>query len=134
MQTSMLIGGALAAGENSPEAVLNPRTGETIAEVPEASEAQVDGRRRRRPRRLRRLVARPRPLERSAALHRIADRIEAEADAFAALESLNCGKPINAMKNDEIPAIVDCWRFFAARGPLPARRRSPASTSPATPR
>ena len=42
MQTSMLIGGALAAGENSPEAVLNPRTGETIAEVPEASEAQVD--------------------------------------------------------------------------------------------
>ena len=133
MQTSMLIGGALAAGENSPEAVLNPRTGETIAEVPEASEAQVDA-----------AVAAARgafdawsrttPAERSTALLRIADRIEAEADAFAALEALNCGKPINAMKGDEIPAIVDCWRFFAARGPLPARRRSPASISPATPR
>ncbi len=32
---------------------------------------------------------------------------------FAALEALNCGKPINAVRNDEIPAIVDCFRFFA---------------------
>ena len=29
------------------------------------------------------------------------------------LEALNCGKPINAARNDEIPAIVDCYRFFA---------------------
>ena len=35
------------------------------------------------------------------------------SDGFAALEALNCGKPINAMRNDEIPAIADCWRFFA---------------------
>lgn len=112
MQTEMLIGGALAAGENSPEAVLNPRTGATIAEVPEASEAQVEA-----------AVAaaagafeawsRTTPAERSAVLYRIADRIEADADALSELEALNCGKPINAMKGDEIPAIVDCWRFFA---------------------
>jgi aminobutyraldehyde dehydrogenase len=112
MQTEMLIGDAFAAGENSADAVLNPRIGETIAEVPEASEAQVDA-----------AVAAARaafdgwarttPAERSAALHRIADRIAAEAEGFAALEALNCGKPINAMRGDEIPAIVDCWRFFA---------------------
>ena len=112
MQTDMTIGGAAVPGENSPEAVLNPRTGAPIAEVPEASEAQVDA-----------AVGAASdafaawslttPAERSAALHRIADRIEAEADAFAALEALNCGKPLNAMRNDEIPAIVDCWRFFA---------------------
>ena len=112
MQTDMLIGGALAAGENSPETVLDPRTGAPVVDVPEASEAQVDA-----------AVAaasgafeawsRTTPAERSAILHRIADRIEAEADAFAALEALNCGKPINAVRNDEIPAIVDCWRFFA---------------------
>ena len=42
-----------------------------------------------------------------------ADAIEKDAAAFAALESLNCGKPINAVLNDEIPAIVDCYRFFA---------------------
>ena len=39
--------------------------------------------------------------------------IEDDAAGFAALEALNCGKPINAVLNDEIPAIVDCWRFFA---------------------
>ena len=114
MQTSMLIGGALAAGENSPEAVLNPRTGETIAEVPEASEAQVDAAVAAARGAFDDLVADHARSSASTALHRIADRIEAEADAFAALESLNCGKPINAMKGDEIPAIVDCWRFFAA--------------------
>ncbi len=113
MQTELLIGGVFAAGENAPETVLNPRTGAAIAEVPEASEAQVDA-----------AIAAARgafetwsrttPAERSALLHRVADRIEAEADALSALEALNCGKPINAMRNDEIPAIVDCWRFFAA--------------------
>ena len=53
------------------------------------------------------------PSERSAALLRIADRIEREAHDFAALEALNCGKPINLALNDELPAVVDCYRFFA---------------------
>ncbi|MFD2855133.1 gamma-aminobutyraldehyde dehydrogenase [Seohaeicola zhoushanensis] len=43
----------------------------------------------------------------------IADAIEADADAFAALEAMNCGKPIGCARNDEIPAIVDCFRYFA---------------------
>ena len=112
IQTQLLIGSAFEAGQEAAEAILNPRTGALILEVPEASTAQVD-----------RAVAAARkafegwsrttPAERSAALLRIADRIEAEADAFAALEALNCGKPINAARGDEIPAIVDCYRFFA---------------------
>ncbi|MBE0555217.1 MAG: gamma-aminobutyraldehyde dehydrogenase [Rhodobacteraceae bacterium] len=112
MQTQLLIGSAFEAGQEAAEAILNPRTGGLILDVPEASTAQVD-----------RAVAAARkafegwsrttPAERSAALLRIADRIEAEADAFAALEALNCGKPINAARGDEIPAIVDCYRFFA---------------------
>ncbi|RYI12144.1 MAG: aldehyde dehydrogenase family protein, partial [Acetobacteraceae bacterium] len=112
MQTQFLIGSAFEAGTEAPEPILNPRTGGLILEVPEASTVQVD-----------RAVAAARkafegwsrttPAERSAALLTIADRIEAEADAFAALEALNCGKPINAARNDEIPAIVDCFRYFA---------------------
>ncbi len=112
IQTQLLIGSAFEAGQEAAEAILNPRTGGLILDVPEASTAQVD-----------RAVAAARkafegwsrttPAERSAALLRIADRIEAEADAFAALEALNCGKPINAARGDEIPAIVDCYRFFA---------------------
>ncbi len=112
MQTDMLIGDRFVAGEGPAEAVVNPRTGATIVDLPEASGEQVvaavaaaraafDG------------WARTTPAARAAALLRIADRIEAEGDAFAALEALNCGKPINAVTGDEIPAIVDCWRFFA---------------------
>ena len=112
IDTTMLIGASFEAGEEASEPILNPRTGGLILDLPEASTAQVD-----------RAVAAARgafdgwarttPAERSAALLRIADRIEAEAQGFAALEALNCGKPINAALNDEIPAIVDCYRFFA---------------------
>ncbi|WP_136644966.1 gamma-aminobutyraldehyde dehydrogenase [Tabrizicola sp. YIM 78059] len=112
MHTQLLIGPNFETGQETPEPILNPRTGGLILEVPEASTAQVD-----------RAVAAARaafdswsrttPAERSAVLLAIADRIEAEADAFASLEALNCGKPINAARNDEIPAIVDCFRYFA---------------------
>ncbi|GAB4513841.1 MAG: gamma-aminobutyraldehyde dehydrogenase [Roseibium sp.] len=112
MDTQMLIGGSFEAGTEAEETILNPRTGETIVSIAEASFEQVE-----------RAVAaaekafetwsRTTPAERAGYLLKIADRIEAEAEGFAALEALNCGKPINAAKDDEIPAIVDCYRFFA---------------------
>lgn len=46
-------------------------------------------------------------------LLRVARRIEDEADTFAALESLNCGKPIRLARRDDVSATIDCWRFFA---------------------
>jgi aminobutyraldehyde dehydrogenase len=112
MQTEMLIGSKFEAGTEAAEAVLNPRTGKTILDMPEASQKQID-----------QAVAaaekayaswsRTTPAQRSTYLLRIAERIEAEAEEFAKLEALNCGKPVNAVLNDEIPAIVDCYRFFA---------------------
>lgn len=112
IDTSLLIGSSVETGQETVEPILNPRTGALILDVPEASTAQVD-RAVAAARRAFGHWSRTTPAERSAALLRIADRIEAEADAFAALEALNCGKPINAARNDEIPAIVDCYRFFA---------------------
>ena len=112
MDTNMLIGASMEAGTETEETVLNPKTGNAILELPEASQAQID-----------RAVAaanaafsnwsRTTPAERSGYLLKIAAAIESQAGEFAALEALNCGKPINAVMNDEIPAIVDCWRFFA---------------------
>lgn len=112
MDTSMLIGGAFEAGAGAAETVLNPRTGAAIVTVPEADAAQID-----------RAVAAARKAfagwsrttfaERSAKLMAIADAVEANAASLAALEALNCGKPINAVTNDEMPAIADCFRFFA---------------------
>lgn len=112
MDTEMLIGSRFEKGTETEEPILNPKTGQTILNLPEASQAQIDA-----------AVAsagkafagwsRTTPAQRSGYLLKIADRIEAEAAEFARLEALNCGKPINAVLNDEIPAIVDCYRFFA---------------------
>ncbi|MCQ2006399.1 gamma-aminobutyraldehyde dehydrogenase [Rhizobium sp. NRK18] len=112
MDTAMLIGSDMVKGEDQEERILNPKTGGLILDLPEASPAQIDA-----------AVAaatkafsawsKTTPGERAGYLLKIADAIEADADAFAALEALNCGKPINAVRNDEIPAIADCYRFFA---------------------
>ena len=112
MDTQLLIGSTFEAGTETEELILNPRTGAKIIDLAEASQAQIE----------RAVDAAEKafdswsvttPGERSGYLLKIADAIEADADAFAALEALNCGKPINAVRNDELPAIVDCWRFFA---------------------
>ena len=53
------------------------------------------------------------PSERSLALLRIADAIEARAEDFIAIESENTGKPIALTRSEEIPPMVDQIRFFA---------------------
>ena len=112
MNTQMLIGSRFEAGTETEEMVLNPRTGELVSTLPEASPSQIDA-----------AVgaaetafaswSRTTPAQRSGYLLRIGQAIEDRAQEFAELEALNCGKPINAVLDDEIPAIVDCWRFFA---------------------
>ncbi len=112
MDTKMLIGSKFEKGTETEELILNPKTGETVLKLPEASQSQIEA-----------AIAaaekafatwsRTTPGQRSGYLLKIAERIEAEAKEFATLEALNCGKPINAVLNDEIPAIVDCYRFFA---------------------
>jgi betaine-aldehyde dehydrogenase len=99
-----------AGGATTP--VLNPATGQEIAQAPSSTQADVD-----------RAVAAARaafpgwaattPGERALALLRLADALEARADELAELESDNAGKPINAFKDDEIPFLVDNLRFFA---------------------
>lgn len=132
MQTQLLIGGRLVAGEAGADRVLDAASGQEIAAVAAASPAQVDA-----------AVmaaeaafgewARTAPKERAARLLRIADHLDAEASAYAALESRNTGKPLAAMLADEMPAIADVFRFFAgaARSPqgLAAAEYLPGHTS-----
>jgi betaine-aldehyde dehydrogenase len=53
------------------------------------------------------------PSERSLALYRIADAIEARAEEFIATEVENTGKPVALTRSEEIPPMVDQIRFFA---------------------
>lgn len=122
METKMLIGSSFEAGTEIEESVLNPRTGETILMLPEANSDQID-----------RAVAAARaafvgwsrttPGHRSDKLLAIADAVEGSLEELAQLEALNCGKPINEVRTAEIPAVADCFRYFAGavrnmHGPL----------------
>ena len=112
MQTQMLIGSSFVAGTETAETILNPKTEETIIELPEAAPDQVHWAVNSASRAFK-TWSRTTPAERSALILKLADRIEAEAEDFATLEALNCGKPRHAVLRDEMPAVVDCFRFFA---------------------
>ena len=112
MQNQLLINGELVAGEGEKQAVYNPATGEVLLEIAEASEAQVDAAVQAADRAFTEW-GQTTPKTRAECLMKLADVIEANADAFANLESLNCGKPLHCVQGDEIPAVVDVFRFFA---------------------
>ncbi|MCD7107988.1 gamma-aminobutyraldehyde dehydrogenase [Rhizobium sp. DKSPLA3] len=112
MDTDLLIGARFEPGTEAEEQILNPKTGAKILGLAEASHGQIDAAVEAAERAFA-TWSRTTPAERSTYLLRIADAIERDADGFASLEALNCGKPLHAVRNDEIPAIVDCWRFFA---------------------
>src|SRR5579863_5647853 len=112
MQTQMLIAGRLVAGQGPREDILDPAAGAKIAAVPEATLEQVDAAVAAAERAFAGWAATA-AKDRAAALLRIADRLESEGAEYAALESLNTGKPLTAVLADEIPAIADVFRFFA---------------------
>ncbi|MBI3156379.1 MAG: gamma-aminobutyraldehyde dehydrogenase [Burkholderiales bacterium] len=112
LPTDLFIDGAFVRGDGEIERVLDPATGALLAEVPEAGAEQLH----------KAVSAAHRafdawrdttPAERSAMLLKLAAAIEAQAETFARLESLNCGKPYARALGDEIPAVVDVFRFFA---------------------
>ncbi len=91
--------------------VLNPATGETIGEVPNASADEVDEAVERAK------AARPEwldatPAERSELLLELADVISDNAEELAQIESRNVGKPIT-LAREEMPFAADNLRFFA---------------------
>jgi aminobutyraldehyde dehydrogenase len=112
LDTQMLIGANFVAGTETPETVVNPKTEETIVNLPDASPAQVDAAVNAATKAFQ-SWSRTTPAERSALLLKLADAIDREAEAFARLEALNCGKPRIRVLQDEMPAISDCFRFFA---------------------
>ncbi|HSD92767.1 MAG TPA: gamma-aminobutyraldehyde dehydrogenase [Methyloceanibacter sp.] len=112
LDTQMLIGSKFVSGSDAPEAVINPKTEETIVSLPDASPAQVDAAVNAAAGAFK-TWSRTTPAERSGLLLKLADAIDAEAEAFATLEALNCGKPRIRVLQDELPGVSDCFRFFA---------------------
>ena len=113
MQIKQLINNELVLGDGPSEKIINPFNSEIITEIPQSSTEQVN------------LAvqsaksafkswSRTTPSDRSAMLLKVADMIEQKAEEIARIESLNCGKPYHLVLNDEIPGVVDVFRFNAA--------------------
>jgi 1-pyrroline dehydrogenase len=99
-----------SAGGDTME-VLNPATGEVIAEVAsstaEDADRAVEAAKNALPEWLETT-----PGERADMLFKLADLIEENAEELAALESKNVGKPLSYAR-DEMPVSADNIRFFA---------------------
>jgi 1-pyrroline dehydrogenase len=110
----MFIGGRWLRGTGSDyQKVVNPATGETLAEAPMGTEEDVN---------LAVAAARAAyddvwfdttPRERSAMLLELADAVTSHGEELARIESENVGKLLGATISEEIPEIADCFRFFA---------------------
>ena len=112
------IGGEFAdPAEGGTEEVTNPATGEVIARAPLSTKEDID-----------RAVSAARkafedfqnttPSERQQMLLKLADAFEARADEITDLETIDAGKPRQAMFDEEIGPMVDQLRFFAGAGRL----------------
>ena len=101
---------AAASGQTSQ--VVDPSTGEPYAQAPVSGPADVEAA-------LRAAAGAfdgwrdSTPGERSLALLRMADAVQARADEIVAAECRNTGKPVGITMAEEIPPLVDELRFFA---------------------
>ena len=105
------VGGDFRDGGDGILTVVDPATGDALAEVPRAGTDQIDAAVSSA------VAAFPRwaatsPGERAGALLALADAIEANAELLGRLESVNVGKPVSAVP-DELAFAVDNLRFFA---------------------
>jgi betaine-aldehyde dehydrogenase len=99
--------------EGDTEPVLNPATGEVIAYAPLSTAEDVDRAVAAARRAFERGWSTTTPMERQNALLALADAIDEHGEELAQLEAVNAGKPIAAVKQDEIPVCIDNLRFFA---------------------
>ena len=111
-QLQNFVGGQYVPGSGPVSDVVDPSTGETYAQAPGSTAGDVDA--------ALRAAADAfgpwrdaTPAERSLALLRFADALEARAEDLVEAEVRNTGKPVDSMRNEEMPPAVDEIRFFA---------------------
>ncbi|MFK0086585.1 gamma-aminobutyraldehyde dehydrogenase [Pseudomonas sp. NPDC090755] len=110
--TALLIDGELVAGTGRAEAIFNPATGEVLTQVPEAGAEQVEAAIQAAHRAFA-SWSRSTPQQRANVLLAIADALQKQLEPIARLEALNCGKPLHLARQDDLPAAIDVFRFFA---------------------
>jgi acyl-CoA reductase-like NAD-dependent aldehyde dehydrogenase len=114
LQSDLYIDGKFVPSESGKRfPTVNPATGEKIAEVAEASTADLD-----------RAVAAARkafesgpwatmkPRQRGAILRKAAELLQSRAEEFGRVETLDNGKPIFESAKIDMPAAAECLAYF----------------------
>ncbi|MGF0313354.1 aldehyde dehydrogenase family protein [Rhodococcus sp. IEGM1428] len=96
-------------------AVFDPSTGQNVGRVPASSVEDVNVA-VHAARDAQKSWAKTAPGARAQALHKVADAVEAHFEEFVALECIDAGKPVSAVRKDEIPSVIDSMRYFASAG------------------
>lgn len=97
--------------------IVNPATGETVAQAPVSSADDVDAAMKAAKAAFK-PWARLTPGARQLALLKLADAIEANADALVEAQHRNTGQPRDTIRTDEVEAGADQIRFFAGAARL----------------
>jgi len=115
IETRLFINGEFVdAARGGRFTTVNPANGETLAEMSEGTAEDID-----------RAVAaaqsafrsgvwsRMPPRKRMKVLYRFADLVDENAEQLAVLETLDMGKPIADVVNEDLPAVIATIRFMA---------------------
>ena len=111
----MLIGGKWVDSVSGKTfETINPATGDTICQIAEGDQADVDlavqaARKALESKHWARLSA----AQRGRLIYKLADLIEDNTEELAALETLDNGKPIRDSLNVDLPTVVACYRYYA---------------------
>jgi aldehyde dehydrogenase (NAD+) len=110
----MLIGGRWRPARSGRYfETLDPSTEEVIAHVAEAGAADIDAAVTAARAALNGEWGRMRAAERGQILLRLAELIRANQDALVELESLDSGKPVSAIRRQDLPAVLDTLTYYA---------------------
>jgi aldehyde dehydrogenase (NAD+) len=92
---------------------VNPATEEVIAEVAEADEADIDAAVRSARAAFEVPWSKMRAADRGKLLLKFADVIRDHQDELIELESLDSGKPVSAIRRQDMPAVLDTLTYYA---------------------
>ena len=110
----LLIGGRWRPARSSRYfETVDPATEQVIAHVAEADAPDIDAAVSAARTALQGEWGHMRAAERGQALLRLADLIRKNQDALAELESLDSGKPVSAIRRQDLPAVLDTLTYYA---------------------
>ncbi|WP_233902015.1 aldehyde dehydrogenase family protein [Paracoccus denitrificans] len=113
VQKLLIDGVRVPASSGRSFETLNPATGEVLARVAEADAADVDAAVQSARAAFEGSWGHMKASERGALLLKLAELIRRNEDELVQLESLDSGKPVSAIRRQDLPAVIDTLTYYA---------------------